>query len=122
LDLPEPFGPTMQVMPGSSCRVVADAKDLNPFRVRLFRYNAGLPCSFLRTRGVPDADGRSSQARDGSSQEVRRGGSAAVSGYPAAGSDSCIRVSSSACAMGASWRHTSRRVTPEPTNADQNGA
>ena len=39
LDLPEPFGPTMQVMPGSSCRVVEDAKDLNPFRVRLFRYN-----------------------------------------------------------------------------------
>src|SRR5690349_7611495 len=42
LDLPEPLGPTMQVMPGSSCRVVDDAKDLNPFRVRLFRYNAGL--------------------------------------------------------------------------------
>src|SRR5512139_879990 len=42
LDLPEPFGPTMQVMPGSSWRVVEDAKDLNPLRVRLFRYNAGL--------------------------------------------------------------------------------
>ena len=42
LDLPEPFGPTMQVMPGSSWSVVAEAKDLNPFRVRLFRYNAGL--------------------------------------------------------------------------------
>src|SRR5690242_13098481 len=42
LDLPEPFGPTMQVMPGSSCSVVEDAKDLNPLRVRLFRYNAGL--------------------------------------------------------------------------------
>ena len=39
LDLPEPFGPTMHVMPGSSCRVVDEAKDLNPFRVRLFRYN-----------------------------------------------------------------------------------
>src|ERR687891_1569923 len=38
LDLPDPFGPTMQVMPGSSCSVVADAKDLNPLRVRLFRY------------------------------------------------------------------------------------
>ena len=37
-DLPEPLGPTMQVMPGSSCRVVAEAKDLNPLRVRLFRY------------------------------------------------------------------------------------
>jgi hypothetical protein len=30
LDLPEPFGPTTQVMPGSSLSVVADAKDLNP--------------------------------------------------------------------------------------------
>jgi len=40
LDLPEPLGPTMQVMPGSNCRVVEEAKDLNPFRVRLFRYNA----------------------------------------------------------------------------------
>jgi hypothetical protein len=29
-------------MPGSSCRVVEEAKDLNPFRVRLFRYNAAL--------------------------------------------------------------------------------
>src|SRR5918994_1812750 len=41
LDLPEPLGPTMHVMPGSSCMVVEDAKDLNPLRVRLFRYNAG---------------------------------------------------------------------------------
>src|SRR6476646_1042999 len=41
LDLPDPLGPTMQVMPGSSCIVVEDAKDLNPLRVRLFRYNAG---------------------------------------------------------------------------------
>src|SRR6476659_8226537 len=43
LDLPEPLGPTMQVMPGSSCSVVEEAKDLNPFRVRLFRYNVVLP-------------------------------------------------------------------------------
>src|SRR3954463_573639 len=35
LDLPEPLGPTMQVIPGSSCRVVADANDLNPRSVRL---------------------------------------------------------------------------------------
>src|SRR3954464_7865259 len=39
VDLPEPLGPTMQVMPGSSCSVVDEAKDLNPLRVRLFRYN-----------------------------------------------------------------------------------
>src|SRR5580700_1962742 len=38
LDLPEPFGPTTQVMPGSRRREVAEAKDLNPRRVRLFRY------------------------------------------------------------------------------------
>src|SRR5215207_5994926 len=42
LDLPEPLGPTMQVMPGSSWRVVEEAKDLNPFRVRLFRYKVRL--------------------------------------------------------------------------------
>src|SRR6266699_1928167 len=38
LDLPEPFGPTAQVMPRSRRRVVAEAKDLKPRRVRLFRY------------------------------------------------------------------------------------
>src|SRR5699024_7236793 len=40
-DLPEPFGPTTHVIPGSSCRFVDEAKDLNPRSVRLFRYNAG---------------------------------------------------------------------------------
>src|SRR6187549_2595559 len=45
LDLPEPLGPTMQVMPGSSCRVVDEANDLNPLRVRLLRYTrAPSPC------------------------------------------------------------------------------
>src|ERR1700677_3127769 len=34
LDLPEPFGPTTQVMPGSSRSVVAEANDLKPRRVR----------------------------------------------------------------------------------------
>src|SRR5690606_20055479 len=38
LDLPEPLGPTTQVMPGSNRRVVDDAKDLNPRSVKLFRY------------------------------------------------------------------------------------
>ena len=50
LDLPEPLGPTMQVMPGSSCRVVEEAKDLNPLRVRLFRYNAGSSSGPTRSR------------------------------------------------------------------------
>src|SRR3954470_3372108 len=49
LDLPEPLGPTMQVMPGSSWRVVEEAKDLNPFRVRLFRYKARLLSPTLLT-------------------------------------------------------------------------
>src|SRR6185295_3706056 len=64
LDLPEPLGPTMQVMPGSSCSVVDEAKDLNPLRVRLFRYNAGLPLTWRgrdngRTAGAAGADGGS---------------------------------------------------------------
>src|SRR3954471_7481717 len=41
LDLPEPLGPTTQVMPGSRRIVVAEAKDLNPFRVSVFRYTVG---------------------------------------------------------------------------------
>src|SRR3978361_1944382 len=44
--LPEPLGPTMQVMPGSSCRVVADANDLKPRIVRLLRYT-GAPLGVL---------------------------------------------------------------------------
>ena len=38
LDLPEPFGPTTQVMPGSKLSEVEEAKDLNPLRVILFKY------------------------------------------------------------------------------------
>src|SRR5674476_350485 len=40
LDFPEPFGPTMQVMPGSSRSEVADANDLKPRRVRLLTYTS----------------------------------------------------------------------------------
>ena len=36
--LPEPFGPTTQVIPGSNFKVVGAAKDLKPFRVMLFKY------------------------------------------------------------------------------------
>src|ERR1700761_4587822 len=47
LDLPDPFGPTTQVIPGSSRSVVAEAKDLKPRIVSDFRYTrAHLP---LRT-------------------------------------------------------------------------
>src|SRR3712207_1108854 len=45
-DLPEPFGPTTQAMPGSSRSVVAEAKDLKPFTVRLLR------CTDLRGSAV----------------------------------------------------------------------
>src|SRR3974390_2825296 len=38
LDLPEPFGPTTQVMPCSNRSVVAAANDLKPRSVRPFRY------------------------------------------------------------------------------------
>ncbi len=50
LDLPEPLGPTTQVMPGSKRRVVAEAKDLKPFSVRLLRYTSG---SVPAGRSVP---------------------------------------------------------------------
>src|SRR4051794_33815937 len=45
-DLPEPFGPTTHVMPGSSRSVVADANDLNPLSVRVFR------CTWRAPRGA----------------------------------------------------------------------
>src|SRR6516165_11693801 len=40
-DLPDPFGPTTQVIPGSNRSKVVEAKDLNPRRVRLFTYTRG---------------------------------------------------------------------------------
>src|SRR5262245_25564540 len=62
-DLPEPFGPTTQVMPGSSLNVVADAKDLKPFTVRLFR------CTALRSAHQATA-------------AAQEGGWALFGGYP----------------------------------------
>src|SRR6266702_2040804 len=41
LDLPDPFGPTTQVIPGSKRSDVAEANDLNPRKVRVFRYTRG---------------------------------------------------------------------------------
>src|SRR5690625_7665164 len=37
LDLPEQLGPTTQVIPGSKFRVGAEANDLNPRRVSVFK-------------------------------------------------------------------------------------
>src|SRR6185436_8298649 len=41
LDLPQPLGPTMAVMPGRKLREVLSAKDLNPRTVRFFKYISG---------------------------------------------------------------------------------
>src|ERR1700684_4545617 len=57
LDLPEPLGPTTQVMPGSRRSEVADANNLKPRRVRLFRYTGAPPPAQPRRRAWP-AGGR----------------------------------------------------------------
>src|SRR5512142_131479 len=54
LDLPEPFGPTTQVIPGSKRRVVEDAKDLKPRSVRLFRCTGGAPRSRRQGKAGPN--------------------------------------------------------------------
>src|SRR6266851_756175 len=51
-DLPDPFGPTTQVIPGSNRSDVAEAKDLNPRRVRLFTYTRGLSSPFAHGPGA----------------------------------------------------------------------
>src|SRR4051794_665487 len=68
LDLPEPLGPTTQVMPGSSRNVVAEAKDLKPLTVRLLR------CTELRGSAVSSA----LLSHAGYPQGVRRAGYAAL--------------------------------------------
>src|SRR4051794_6865544 len=71
LDLPEPFGPTTQVIPGSNRRVVAEAKDLKPFTVRLLR------CTGLRTlvdrQGTRPARGKRDESRTGDPTGPPRG-------------------------------------------------
>src|SRR5262249_6166297 len=67
-DLPDPFGPTTQVMPGSNRKVVAEAKDLNPRRVRVFRYTCWLsPSPGRRLSGTPPRE----RAADRSSRPYR---------------------------------------------------
>src|SRR4051794_39299218 len=53
LDLPEPFGPTTHVIPGSNRSVVEDANDLKPRSVRLFRCTAGVLREERDRRGRP---------------------------------------------------------------------
>src|SRR5258708_37314078 len=59
-DLPDPFGPTTQVMPGSNRSEVAEAKDLNPRRVRLFTYTRGLSSPRLTAPGGATSAGSAS--------------------------------------------------------------
>src|SRR5262250_2323614 len=51
LDLPDPFGPTTQVIPGSKRSVVTEAKDLNPFSVRLLRCTSAGSLPTVRLAG-----------------------------------------------------------------------
>src|SRR5690625_2154422 len=53
-DLPDPLGPTTQVIPGSKFRVVAEAKDLNPRRVSVLRYTR---VSLAKRARPPQRDG-----------------------------------------------------------------
>src|SRR6202044_3046961 len=98
LDLPEPFGPTTQVMPGSRRSVVADANDLKPRRVRDFRYTCPLlprddPAERPSLEGYrprrPAAGKRAATAEPGSCG-LRRG--------------HCVRV----------WRETARGAVARP--------
>src|SRR6202043_1598884 len=61
LDLPEPFGPTTQVMPDSRRSVVAEANDLKPRRVRLFRYTCG-PLLSLSAPYLPAGPGTANRS------------------------------------------------------------
>src|SRR5919199_4306946 len=65
LDFPEPLGPTTAVIPGSRRRVVAEAKDLKPFSVRLERCTR----KSYGPRGGPSAGAR----REPASGEGQRG-------------------------------------------------
>ena len=64
LDLPDPFGPTTTVTPGSNSRVVESAKDLKPFIVSERRNTAApYPCSGyggIESSNSPKQDGRCS--------------------------------------------------------------
>ena len=63
LDLPDPLGPTTQVMPGSKRRVVGDAKDLKPFSVRLLRCTT-VPALPARRLALGEARRSASPASD----------------------------------------------------------
>ena len=99
LDLPEPLGPTMQVIPGSSWSVVAEAKDLNPLRVRLFRYNAGSQGRSTSRCGGTETNAASSQPAVGEAQRPLTATRSSPADHPQAwhpGGGSRTRVAPSA--------------------------
>ena len=62
-DLPDPFGPTTQVIPGSRRIVVAEAKDLKPRRVSVLRYTVSLQLSSAFQVPSPAGCGQTLPAR-----------------------------------------------------------
>ncbi len=72
-DFPDPFGPTMQVIPGSKCIVVADANDLNPRSVMLLRYKAKLPTRYVSAQTIPTPGGPPALTTHVSTAETRVG-------------------------------------------------
>src|SRR5262245_12873033 len=80
-DLPDPFGPTTTVTPGSSSSVVASANDLNPLRVSDLRNTAGPKLPFGRDR-LLDARGDPSPTAESLTHRAVVGRAAAV-GDPA---------------------------------------
>src|SRR6185437_13018083 len=72
-DLPDPLGPTTQVIPGSNRSVVAEANDLNPRSVRVFRYTAcySSPDSARFHRTLPCAAQQIGQPADDVAEAVR---------------------------------------------------
>src|SRR6266545_1896174 len=93
LDLPEPLGPTTQVIPGSSFIVVADAKDLKPLTVRLLRctelhrsvgyYRAGYRWDITHTGSATHHNPRVAvQSRQNAQANVPRSGQKAARRQP----------------------------------------
>src|SRR3954451_20854601 len=116
LDLPEPFGPTTAVMPGSKRSVVEDANDLKPRSVRLFRCTRCTPGRGRRAAAVrmvvdrPVAVGAAAGGRadggEGRGHPYRAGG--AWTGCHA-GPDACPERTP-ACIEGRTWRSVPRSV------------
>src|SRR5215218_4064057 len=90
LDLPEPFGPTTHVTPGSKLKVVADANDLKPRSVSVLR------CTTCSLGGEPPGPGE-----------------AGASGRPCHGPPTA-RAGAATAVTGAAWTRVAgraRRVT-----------